>query len=163
MKRWWFIVFALASVSALAPAAESVSVLASIALSRSESGSYGFIVRNIANKPIFYHGYGSEEGTPPVYSVQILKDGEWRDDSIGWCGVGLGKCPIRALGSIGGAALPGTHFKILSGERFRIVMRFTSQRSDETPTWTTTHSNPVVFIPTSPNQNLFLRMLPKNG
>ena len=90
---------AFALLFAGAHAAETPLLDVSLSLRRSTAGDYVFVVRNSGAKPVFYSGYGGSETAPPIFSVEILQDGQWKSAPLGWCGTGLGQSFIQWKGT----------------------------------------------------------------
>src|SRR5262245_31812868 len=95
------------------------------------AGSYFFMVRNAGPNLVYYTGYGGAEGGAPIFFVEVLCDGVWTKKSLGWCGVGLGECFIRAKSGLDQAVHPGSSFEIMPGQRFRVGVDFTSKRMSD--------------------------------
>jgi hypothetical protein len=52
-----------------------------------------FTLTNATARSVWFAGYDSES---PLYEVQILKDGQWEDEDVGWCGVGVERLKLRS-------------------------------------------------------------------
>lgn len=53
------------------------------------------LIENTGDSAASYFGYGGEGSTQPVFKTEIKKGNDWVDQSLGWCGNGMGACNIR--------------------------------------------------------------------
>lgn len=141
------LLFLVCALPGLCAAERSVEV--SISLQRSASGTYQFFMRNTGAAPVFYTGYGLAESASPVYGIEVWRRGKWVEARMGWCGTGMVESLLRAKAGVTAEVYPDHAFRVAPGEKFRIAMRFETERYFEgkKDAWVTVYSNAATFTP----------------